>query len=167
MEQMLTLLLDLNEQDRWGFCFQLRIKNNSSHALFIPTLRITGLQFAPVENPETLQWYTDWLVSAKSGGTTIEPACEEILKFRARPCTVNEEGTKFSDDWEYKRWCIRLVQGEYRVWYDLSVDETYFNPDSHLRYANIKRMAEEAAANLWCGFARSNVINVYYTEQRD
>lgn len=163
----LSLRLDLKEQSHWGYCFQLRLDNHSSEPLFVPTLEITDLHFAPIENPEPLQWYTHLMVSAESGGIAIEPDCEKTFMFRARPCTVSDDTPRFEDDWDYRRWCVRLVQGEYHVWYDLSVNETYFNPDSHLRYANIKKMAEEAGANLWCGSARSNVINVYHAEQRD
>lgn len=167
MAKGLSLLLDLKEQGDWGYRFQLRIKNNSSETLFIPTLEITDLRFAPVENPEPLQWYTHLMVSSESGGTAIGPEYKKTFMFRARPCTVSDETTTFKDDWEYRRWCIWLVQGEYRVWYDLSVNETYFNPDSHLRFANIKKMAEDEGAKLWCGSVSSNVINVYHAEQRD
>jgi hypothetical protein len=164
MHQELSLFLELHDQSRWGYLFCLRIANDSSHSLFIPTLEITGLHFAHIENPQPLQWYTHLMVSGESGGTIIEPACNKSFVFRARPCALNEDAAQFQDDWEYRRWCVRLVQGEYRVWYDLSVDESYFNPDSHLRYAHIRQMAEQAGANLWCGSARSNVLNVYHAE---
>jgi hypothetical protein len=164
MQQRLSLLLELHEQARWGYLFCLRMVNEFSHSLFIPTLEITDLHFAPVENPRPLQWYTHLLISAESGGTIIGPTCNQTFMFRARPCAVNEDTTRFHDNWEYRRWCVRLVQGEYLVWYDLSVDESYFNPDSHLRYADIRKMAEQAGANLWYGSAKSNVLNIYHAE---
>lgn len=164
MQQGLSLTLDLCEQGRWGYLFCLRIVNESSRSLFLPTLEITDLHFAPVENPQPLRWYTDSTVSAKSGGTSLQPKCAKEFLFRARPCGVHEDTAQFEDDCDYRRWCVRLLQGEYRVWYDLSVDESYFHPDSHLRFADIQNMAEQAEAYLWCGTVRSNVLNLYHVE---
>lgn len=133
--------------------------------LFIPSLELTGLKFSHVEDSTPLDWYTNTLVSSESGGTTIDVSDEQIFVFRVRPCAISEDNGHYSKDWDYQRWCLRLVQGEYRVWYDLEVGEDYFNADSHLRFNDIEQMARKANAHLWCGSAKSNNLAVYHVER--
>lgn len=40
-----------------------------------------------------------------------------------------------------------LLQGDYNVWYELLVDQTYFNSDSHCRFAQIEEMAKQNKAS--------------------
>jgi hypothetical protein len=160
----LSLLLELTEQDRWGFLLLLRIKNTSIHRRFFPNPEITCLRFAPIETLNPLEWYTSMLVSSESGGTTIEPDGQCSYSFRVRPCTIEPKNTQFENDWDYERWCLRLIQGEFHVWAECTVDETYFHPDSHLRFRDLGKMAAENDAALWTGTTRSNILTVYYAE---
>jgi hypothetical protein len=165
MHNQISLALDMIEQASWGYAFRLDVTNHSDSTVFVPTLEITDLRFVPVEITKPREWGTHLMVSGESGGCAIDPGCTKSFQFRVRPCSVDADAAPIEKDWEYGRWCLNLTQGEYRVWYDLTVDETYFNPDSHLRFDNIQKMANESGAILWCGSAKSNVLSVYHAEQ--
>src|SRR5690606_22766986 len=98
-----------------------------------------------------LDWYTSWMVSGESGGIAILPANEFSYSYRVRPCTIEPSKTEFENDRDYARWCVRLMQGEFRVWAECGVDENYFHPDSHLRFRDMAKMAIENQALLWTG----------------
>ena len=165
MQNQISLDLELLEQASWGYAFGLQVSNHSDNAIFVPTLEITDLKFVPVEITKPRDWCTHMMVSGESGGSAIEPGCTKVFQFRVRPCSIDADIVPVENDWEYARWCLNLIQGEYRVWYDLTVDETYFNPDSHLRFDNIRRMASDRGAIMWFGTVRSNILNVYHAEQ--
>lgn len=167
MTDAISLLLELTEQERWGFLLLLRVKNTSFNRWFFPDPEITCLRFAPIETLHPLEWYTSMLVSGESGGTTIQPESESSYSFRVRPCTIDPKVTQFEDDWDYGRWCLRLIQGEFRVWAKCTVNENYFHPDSHLRLKDMDKMASANGASLWTGTIQSNILSVYYAEQSD
>ena len=167
MTDAISIHVELAAQERWGFLILLRVKNASSDRWFFPNPEITCLRFAPIETLKPLDWYTSMMVSGESGGTVIQPADQYSFSFRVRPCTIEPKGTEFENDWDYGRWCIRLIQGEFRVWAECSVNENYFHPDSHLRFRDIEKMAAEHDASLWTGTVFSNSLNVYYAEQCD
>jgi hypothetical protein len=164
VKDAISLQLELAEQDRWGFLFHLRVKNSSTDRWFFPNPRITCLRFAPIETLKPLDWYTSMLVSGESGGIAIQPETPFLYSFRVRPCTIEPRDTEFENDWDYARWCVRLIQGEFQVWAECSVNEDYFHPDSHLRFRDIDKMATENEALLWTGTVRSNAVTVYYAE---
>lgn len=165
MTHTISLLLELTEQDRWGFLLLLRVKNTSTNRWFFPNPGITCLRFAPIETLTPLEWYTSVMVSGESGGTTLEPKGHCSYSFRVRPCKIQPKETQFQDDWDYGRWCLRLIQGEFSVFAECTVNEDYFHPDSHLRFRDMKKLAAEDDALLWAGSVRSNTLNVYYAEQ--
>jgi hypothetical protein len=161
----ISLLLELTEQNRQGFHLLLHAINTSTDRTFVPNPEITCLRFAPIENPNPLEWYTHLMVSGESGGTVISPGQPCTYSFRVRPCSIEPTRTQNENDWDYERWCIRLIQGEYRVWAEWKVNEGYFHPDSHLRIGDMRKMATENDASLWTGTIRSNILNLYYAEQ--
>ena len=141
MKDDIALQPQLIERADWDYRFQLSVTNQSSDRLFIPDLDVTELRFRGVDHPEPLEWYTDELVSATSGGSSIASGASLQHDFDVRPCAVDEGSCPSPSGWEYDRWCVRLNQGEYSLSYELAVNHIYFNPDSHLRFPHLEEMA--------------------------
>jgi len=158
----IILELELIEQAAWGYCFRLRIENRSAVRLFVPTLKITDLRFHNSNHAAPLEWLTSMLVSGSSGGSAIESGATLQRDFDVRPCAVTEGSHNSPSGWDYNRWCLRLLRGEYSVWYDLLVDQTYFNSESHYRFGQIEELAKRNNATLWRGSVQSNVLSVYH-----
>ena len=161
MNHELTLHLELLEQAVWGFRFRVSARNASQTKLFLPRPDIVSLQFVERATMEAAEWGTRMLVSADLTTSVLPPGGALDFEWRVRPCSV---ACVDESDWDYSRWCIQLVAGNYLVWCQYCVDETYFDGDSHVRLPDLLRAAEEEGAVLWQGQVLSNRLQVAYGE---
>ena len=58
--------------------------------------------------------------------------------------------------------CIELEAGEYDVSYRMSVDEDYFDADSHYQLPELRREAVRRGAVGWMGEAVSNRVRIVH-----
>jgi hypothetical protein len=166
LNHTLSLLLDLLEQAASGFRFRVTARNESATKLFLPRPKVIGLRFSHAATAAEAEWYTRSLVSAAGGGFTLEPAESQSFEWHVRPCSFEPAPPAEGDysDWDYRRWCVGIVPGEYIVRCRWQVDEGFFDPDSHMRLSDLEYSAEREGAVVWLGRAESNSVQVFHAE---
>ena len=153
MSEELGLLLELLDQTAAEFKFRLTLHNLSSVRLLLPYPGVFDLSFGSTSTTQEAPWMCRSFVTSDWGGLTLQPNTTTSIEFRVHPCRF---GTPDKDD----RYCIELPPGEYLVWYRLQVNEDYFCPNSHYRYANLLEEAKAMGAKVWCGDLKSNRLNL-------
>jgi hypothetical protein len=61
---------------------------------------------------------------------------------------------------DFCRWYVDMAVGRYEVQYRLTVDDNYFDPDSHARLHHLQQDANEQNASAWNGSIESTPIHV-------
>lgn len=161
MNHPLGLRLELLEQADWGLRYRVTASNEFAAKRFLPFPEFTGLRFGDLATMKEAEWYTGLLVSAAGGGFALHPGESRSFEWRVRPCSVERPDDDYSD-WNYMRWCIGLAPGTYLVWYRWTVDEQFFDPDSHWKLPQLEHMAEAENAVVWLGHAVSNRVLVVH-----
>jgi len=157
---VIELHLKCNEQKPDCISFQLRATNCGEERLLLPQPDITGLTFTDSNTGKRAEWYTSLLVSSRWAGITLAPTEHRDIAFRVRPCTVPRPKEEHMRAGEYFRWCVGLRSGIYAVHYLFSVDQDYFDGDSHWRFPQLQREAANQSAIPWLGTAQSNVLTI-------
>lgn len=169
MNHALSLLLEFVEQAASGLRFRVTARNDSATKLFLPRPEVVGLRFCQAATGTEVEWYTGLLVSASGGGFTLEPAESQSFDWRVRPCSFQPPAPVEGDsiDWDYRRWCVGIEPGEYLVRCRWQVDGEFFDPDSHMRLADLEHAAEREGAAVWLGRAESNPVRVVHAGAGD
>jgi hypothetical protein len=167
LNHKLSLTLGLLENAAEFLRFGLQFCNHSEVNLLLPSPEIHGLRFGNKATRQVSEWYTDILLSMDWAGFTLGPGHDKSIEYRVRPRHV--ESPPYDDDLaeditDYYRWCVDLPSGEYLVWYNFSVGEDYFCPDSHYRFADLRREAESRQAIVWTGEVMSNRVQLVRAE---
>jgi hypothetical protein len=158
MDLDLSLTIELLEQNTDCLQFRLLLRNHAGVKLILPVPEIHGLRFCNKATMKESEWYTCLLISSDWAGITLEPGEKKTIDYRVRPCAIDRPAEDdFSD---YYRWCVDLPNGEYLVWFRFDVGEDYFCPDSHYRFEDLVREAEEVQAVVWKGKAQSNRLHL-------
>lgn len=166
MNHTLSLLLEMLEQVASGFHFRVTARNDSVAKLFLPLPEVVGLRFTHAATGDEAKWYTRLLVSASRGGFTLVPGESQSFEWRVRPCSFEPPPPAEGDysDWGYRRWCVGIQPGAYLVRCRWQVDESFFDPDSHMRLPDLEYAAEREGAVVWLGRVESNPVQVVHAE---
>ncbi len=143
-----------------GVSFQLTFANHGDVALLLPFPGVTGLQLTDVESGRVCEWYTHFMVNSSGTATfTLDPAANQTFDLHARfqDSEIEHPEYEVSDFW---RWCTDMTVGRYAVQYRFTVDDDYFDPDSHARLRHLQQDANEQNASTWIGSIESTAINV-------
>ncbi|HVJ86077.1 MAG TPA: hypothetical protein VM452_10565 [Caulifigura sp.] len=173
-DDAIALELRLEAQCEWGFDVELAITNVCNHRLLLPELFLTDLKLGHLPSVRLAEWSSDCLISSVGGESVLEPGERRSLHWLvrstqwtnelalaasgmiSRPVTHQPEELR---DWDDQgRVAVDLPPGEYLMWYELTVDERYFNLRSHARLNDLRRLATEKGALVWIGTAKSNRI---------
>jgi hypothetical protein len=157
----IELRLECIGQSSSNIQFRLAITSHEPHRILIPYPEITGLQFTDARGIGA-QWYTCLLVSASWSGLVLDPGESKVATFSVRPASVPRP--RRDDDLDYYRWSVDITAGRYDVRYSMRVDADYFDGDSHYRFPQIEREAQELSARAWTGRAESNAVTIEHTE---
>lgn len=159
MNHDLQLSLELREQSPERLVFNLRVLNRSAVKLLLPYPEIHGLRFGNKHTMKESEWYTCILQTSDWAGLTLAPGQSKTIEYHVRPTSVecpHDDGT------DYYRWSADLPTDEYLVWFTFRVGEDYFCPDSHYRFNDLRREAEQSNAVVWMGELKSNRIHVVH-----
>jgi hypothetical protein len=163
----LSLTLILLEQLTWGFRFQVTVRNESGVNLLLPIPQETGLRFGSTATHLEAAWYTTCFVSAVSNGIVLQPGKSWSDEWRVgirHPSiewSLKEVGNAPSLDWRFR---FELTPGTYLVWWQWSVGNDFFDPDTHQTISDLENLAKQAGAVVWRGQALSNRFQVVYAE---
>ena len=162
----LSLTLEMLEQAAWGLRVRLTVRNDSGATLYLPPPDITGLRFGNTATRQVADWGTYCFVSAAGGEFVLRPAESRSFVWRVRPHSVEPpaDDAGMYADFDYYRWCVELVPGDYLAWYQWRVDEGYFDPDTHQTLPGLERAAAGAGAEVWRGQALSNRVRLAHAE---
>ena len=163
MNDELSLVLRLFGQADGRYQFVLTVYNLSADRLLVPRPDVIGLRFRPAGSAEEAQWYTRTLQVSRWKGDVLNPSQALDVAFSAVACSARRPPTHedvIAD--RFEPWCVELRPGAYDVSYRLSVDDNYFEPNSHYRLSNVRREAESRGARAWTGEAVSNELRVVH-----
>jgi hypothetical protein len=159
----IALSLECVGQTASKILLKLVITSHEPHRILIPSPQITGLQFRDAKNVDA-EWGTCQMVHASWSGLVLNPEESKTVTFSVRPASTLRSARGDQANLDYRRWAIGITAGRYAVWYSMSVDDNYFDGDSHYRFPDIEKEAREFAASAWAGEAKSNVIAVEHAE---
>jgi hypothetical protein len=162
-DDRLCLHVRLHTQSQGRYEFVLAVRNEAAARLLIPLPEITGLRFRRRGDEREAEWRTFSFQTSNWAGMTLEPSEVREVNLKVVTCTARRPPTEQEimlgrDD----RWCIDLQPGTYDVAYRLRVDDFYFDPDSHYRLSQVRKIAASKAAEAWIGEAVSNEIRLVH-----
>ncbi|HVJ67873.1 MAG TPA: hypothetical protein VM510_07815 [Caulifigura sp.] len=177
-DDAILLELRLTAQHQRGVDVELQLQNRSQHRLLIPELPLNSLKLGHVETVQIVDWWSDSLISSTGGEPVLEPGERKSWSWMVRTHRWVEEhgletreailGNVARQDDEFRQWddqgrlAVDLRTGEYLAWYELVVDEHFFNPHTHARLNDLRRQAFEEQALVWIGAAKSNRIQFHH-----
>ncbi|HUR96528.1 MAG TPA: hypothetical protein VMZ26_00540 [Pyrinomonadaceae bacterium] len=158
---MIELHLKCNEQKSDCISFQLRTTNCGGERLLLPQPEITGLTFIDSKTGKEAGWFTSVLVSSTWAGKVLAPKEHFDVTFQVRPRSVPQpKADALGQGGDYFRFCVELHPSIYAVHYAFTVDEDYFDPDSHWGLPQLEREAAKQSAIPWVGTVKSNILTI-------
>lgn len=143
-----------------GVSFRLTVTNHGDVKLLLPFPRVIGLQLTDVESNRICQWYTHLMVNSSGTATlTLDPTANQAFDLHVR---FQDSGIEHHehDVSDFYRWYTDMTVGRYAVQYRFTVDEGYFDPDSHARLRHLQQDADDQKASVWTGSIESPPIAV-------
>ena len=141
-----------------GLTFRIQMRNTwrDRLALFLP--QTDWLLFTELRSGKARQWLNGMFVSACEYAFDIEPFGSREFVFEVR---YADSYPDLKDaDFDFRRYWIDLPPGKFNVQFCYTIDDDFYDGDTHTRVADLIEYATEIQARAWTGEVVSNQLTI-------